>query len=130
MGCRQQTGCYNQNADYLIGAKGTATIGVRPNCEITGENNWRYRGEKNNMYQTEHDELFASIRKGEPLNDGDRMCTSTMAAIMGRMAAYTGLEITWEQALNSQEHLVPEKLDWNMPFTPPPIAVPGITKFI
>ncbi|HVY69023.1 MAG TPA: Gfo/Idh/MocA family oxidoreductase [Verrucomicrobiae bacterium] len=130
MGSRQQSGCYFQNADYIIGSKGQGFIGGR--CEITGETNWRYRAETpdKDMYQIEHDELFASIRKGEPINNGDRMCTSTMAALMGRMAAYTGQEITWEQAMNSEERLVPEKFDWDMKIDVPPIAIPGITKFI
>jgi predicted dehydrogenase len=130
MGCRQQSGCYNQNADYVMGAKGMATIGLRPEIEITGENPWRYRGESNDMYQTEHDELFASIRSGNPINDGSRMCQSTMIAIMGRMAAYTGQEITWEQALNSQEKLVPDDLAWDMELPIPPMALPGQTRFI
>ena len=60
------------------------------------------------MYQQEHDVLFAAIRKDQPINDGKRMATSTMLAIMGRMAAYTGQQITWDQAMNSQEKLVPE----------------------
>jgi len=129
LGCRQQTGCYNQNADYVLGTQGTGTIGVRSTPEIQGPKAWRYQGENNNMYQTEHDELFASIRSGNPINDGDRMCTSTLLSIMGRMAAYTGLEVTWEQALQSNDHLVPDPIDWNMKFTPPPLALPGITKF-
>jgi myo-inositol 2-dehydrogenase / D-chiro-inositol 1-dehydrogenase len=57
------------------------------------------------------------------------MATSTLLAMMGRMAAYTGQEITWEQALNSQTHLVPEKLDWKGKLAVMPIAVPGQTKF-
>ena len=55
------------------------------------------------MYQTEHDELFASIRNGKPINNGEYMARSTLLAIMGRMAAYTGQEITWEMAMNSKE---------------------------
>ena len=98
--------------------------------EINGEKEWRYQGPTPNMYQVEHDELFASIRSGKPINDGVRMAHSTLMAIMGRMAAYTGQEITWEQALNSQERLVPEKLDWNMALEAPPMAMPGITKFV
>ena len=58
------------------------------------------------------------------------MANSTLMAIMGRMAAYTGQEVTWEQALNSQEKLVPEHLDWNMKLDIAPMAVPGITKLI
>jgi hypothetical protein len=82
------------------------------------------------MYQTEHDELFASIRSGEPINDGRWMSHSCLMAIMGRMAAYTGQEITWDQALHSEEKLVPDQLDWNMKLETPPIALPGRTKFV
>ena len=48
--------------------------------------------------------------------------------ILGRLAAYTGPEVTWEQALQSQQSLVPDKLDWNMKLEPIPLAMPGITK--
>jgi len=58
------------------------------------------------------------------------MATSTMLALMGRMAAYTGQQVTWDQALNSQEKLFPEKLDWNGKLEAPPRAQPGITKFV
>jgi hypothetical protein len=80
------------------------------------------------MYQVEHDELFASIRSGHPINDGVRMANSTMMAIMGRMAAYTGQEVTWEQAINSQERLVPAELDWKMKLPIAPMAIPGKAK--
>jgi hypothetical protein len=82
------------------------------------------------MYQREHDVLFAAIRKNTPVNNGKRMATSTMLAMMGRMAAYTGQQITWEQAMNSQEVLVPEHLDWNGSLPVRPRAQPGITKFV
>ena len=82
------------------------------------------------MYQSEHNELFASIRSGKPINDGVWMTHSTLMGIMGRMAAYTGLEITWDQAMNSQEKLVPDPLDWKMKLDFPPMAMPGVTKFI
>jgi len=130
LGCRQISGCYNQNADYVIGAEGEATIGVRPQPTLSGKTTWRYSGPGNNMYQTEHDELFASIRKGEPINDGVRMARSTMLAIMGRMAAYTGQEITWEQAMESQEQLVPDNLSWDMKLPIRPMAIPGKTKLV
>ena len=130
-GHRQLPMSANIVADYVMGTKGTGTIGEQgqPLPQITGESKWIYDGPKNDMYQTEHDEFFASIRSGEPINNGDRMATSTMAAIMGRMAAYTGAEITWEKALASQECLVPETLDWNQPLPIAPMAIPGTTKF-
>ena len=82
------------------------------------------------MYQREHDVLFAAIRKNQPQNDGKRLATSTMLAIMGRMAAYTGQRVTWEQALNSQESLVPEHLDWKGSLDVQPRAQPGVTKLV
>ena len=57
------------------------------------------------------------------------MATSTLLAIMGRMAAYTGQEITWDMAMNSQEKLFPDKVDWDGTFPMNPRAVPGVTKF-
>ena len=89
-----------------------------------------FRGEKYDMYQKEHDELFASIRRNKPINNGHRMTTSTLMGIMGRMAAYTGQEVTWEQALNSQESLVPENLTWDSSLEVRPMALPGVTKLI
>ncbi len=127
---RQIEGCYNENSDYILGTDGTLTIGRGPVPRIEGKTNWIWNGQKYDMYQREHDLLFASIRKGQPLNDGKRMATSTLLALMGRMAAYTGQEVTWEQALNSQEKLFPERLDWNASLPVAPRAQPGITKLI
>ena len=57
------------------------------------------------------------------------MAKSTLLAIMGRMAAYTGQVITWEQALDSEEDLSPPRYDWDVPLSVPPVAIPGQTKF-
>jgi myo-inositol 2-dehydrogenase / D-chiro-inositol 1-dehydrogenase len=129
--CRQQANCASDTSDTIMGTKGVAKIlGFRSVPVIKGETNWKYEGPRPDMYQVEHDELFASIRKGQPINDGVRMAHSTMLAIMGRMAAYTGQEITWEEAMNSKENLHPPKLDWDAPLPMPPVAIPGKTKFI
>ncbi len=130
VGCRQIEGIYNENADYILGTKGACTIGRGPLPRIEGQNKWTFEGQRNDMYQAEHDVLFASIRKGQPVNDGKRMATSTLLAIMGRMAAYTGQQITWDMALNSQERIFPEKLDWNGSLAVPPMPMPGKTKFL
>ena len=105
--CRQQAGCKGDMSCWAMGTQGTAELterGKRP-MVITGKNPWAYEGEKNDIYQTEHDELFASIRTGKPINNGEYMCKSTLLAILGRMATYTGTQITWEQAMNSKEDL-------------------------
>jgi predicted dehydrogenase len=127
---RQIPGCYNENWGYLLGAQGQASIKGRERVSIDGSSKWRFKGTSPNMYQVEHNELFASIRSGHPLNDGDRMLTSTMAAIMGREAAYTGTQLAWEQALESQLVLMPEISDWHTPVDVPPLARPGVTQFV
>lgn len=127
LGCRSVPGCHNENADSIIGATGTCKIGGRAPT-IEGPTPWRYQGPPADMYQAEHNELFASIRAGQPINDGTRMAHTTLMAIMGRMAAYTGQEITWQQALNSRQSLVPDRLDWNTKIVEPPPAVPGLTR--
>jgi predicted dehydrogenase len=130
VGCRQIEGCYNENSDYILGTKGAVTIGRGPLPRIAGEKSWTFEGTKNDMYQAEHDRLFASIRQNKPINEGEWMATSTLLAIMGRMAAYTGQQVTWEQALNSQDSIVPPKLEWNMKHEVPPMPMPGKTKLL
>lgn len=130
LACRGIDGCHSENADYIIGTRGVCTIGRNYVPEITGQTQWRYTGKPSDMYQTEHNELFASIRAGKPINEGVRYAQTTLMALMGRMSAYTGQEITWEQALNSQERLMPEKLDWTTKVNLPPPAEPGKTKFV
>ncbi len=130
--CRQQTGCSNDYSVNIAGTKGKCIVDCtrdRPH-QIVGEKPWKYDGPKNDMYQTEHDEFFAAIRNGRPINHGIWMAQSTLLAIAGRMASYTGQTITWEQAMNSQESLMPEKLAWDMPLAVPPVSMPGRTKFV
>jgi len=127
--CRQTSGTMNDISVQVLGAKGTASVGAR-GLEITTEERWVYRGEKNVSQQTEHDELFASIRSGKALNNGDYMSKSTLLAILGRMATYTGQAITWEDAMNSKEDLSPESYDWNAKPPVSVVAIPGMTKFI
>jgi len=129
---RQMKGCKNKLSAEVLGGNGRALLSESRNGlwteNLAGERNV-YDGENNLFYQTEHDELMASIRQGKPLNNGRYMAHSTLLAIMGRMATYTGREITWDMALGSKEDLTPEKYAWG-PMPSPPIAVPGVTKFV
>jgi predicted dehydrogenase len=129
---RQQKNCSRAYHVEVWGTKGKAIIDVIKRIdEIKGENPWRYRGDGNDMYQQEHDELFASIRSGNLMNDGDWMAQSNMLAIMGRMAAYTGQTISYEDALKSKEILGPaiDEYSWDLEYEGPPVAMPGKTKF-
>lgn len=127
--CRQMAGCMSEITTHVLGEKGTATLSQRL-LQIDAGEKWVYRGEKNNAQQTEHDELFASIRSGKPINNGEYMSKSTLKAIMGRLATYTGQAVTWEQAMNSQENLAPNRYTWDA--TPPEskVAIPGVTKLV
>ncbi len=125
MAQRQIMGCYSDNSDYLMGSDGVGTIKNWSDPVITGKESWHYEGPKGDMYQIEHDELFAAIRSGKTVNDGIWMAHSTLMALMGRMAAYTGKEVTWDEALNSEEKLVPDDLTWNMSLPVKPMAMPG-----
>jgi predicted dehydrogenase len=127
--CRQMAGCMSEITTQVLGEKGTATLSQRV-LEIDSGTKWTYRGDKNVPQQTEHDELFAGIRSGKSINNGDYMSKSTLMAIMGRMATYTGQAVTWDQAMNSRENLVPDRYSWDG--TPPEskIAVPGVTTVI
>jgi len=133
--CRQQPGCWNNTEDWFFGTEGTCNVLNR--FRIEGKVNWRYDGPDCNMYVEEHKALFSGIRSGQPVNDGWFMSLSTMLAIMGRMVTYTGQAITWQQAMESREALVPSSYSWDG--TPPtmpgedgryPVAIPGVTKFV
>jgi predicted dehydrogenase len=130
--CRQQKGCKNDISAHALGTKGRAEIaeGTRGLLIRTASGDWHYDGPETDLYQTEHDELFASIRSGKPINNGEYMAKSTLLAIMGRMAAYTGQVITWEMALNSREDLTPPRYAWDVPLPVPPVAIPGQTRFV
>jgi predicted dehydrogenase len=128
--CRQMAGCANDVAVYVTGTRGRGELRAERVSLHFGNEAWRYSGKANVAVQTEHDELFASIRKGEPINNGDYVAKSTLLAIMGRMAAYTGQVITWDMAFNSKEDLSPPRYDWDVPLPVAPVAQPGRTKFV
>jgi predicted dehydrogenase len=121
--CRQWDKCAPDVSDHLIGTKGSCQLMKH---SITGSEKWKYTGAAPVMYQQEHDELFAAIRAGRVINDGEFMAHSTLMAIMGRLATYTGQRVTWEQALNSKEDLSPAKYEWG-PLAVAPVPVPGKT---
>jgi predicted dehydrogenase len=128
--CRQIHGTSSRVSEHLIGTKGTAN----PHGEIRARKPWKFEypegTEAANPYVQEHKDLIASIRHGTPLNEGQRIADSTMTAILGRMSAYTGREISWDWAMNAS------KLDLRPPayefgdLSVPPVAVPGETKLV
>lgn len=123
--CRQMPNCANNVSESLAGTKGSSQLNK---YTIAGEKSWRYTGANNLPYVQEHTDLIAAIREGKPYNEMKQVAETTLTAIMGRMSAYTGQEITWEHALNSSEYLMPAKLGWDVSIAVPPVAMPGQTK--
>jgi myo-inositol 2-dehydrogenase/D-chiro-inositol 1-dehydrogenase len=124
--CRQIDNCENSVSEALVGTKGSCQAN---RYTITGEKQWRFRGKDNDPYLQEHTDLIECIRSGKPVNELKDVAESTLTAIMGRMSAYTGKAVTWDQALNSQEDLMPTELTWGKrPF--PAVAMPGQTKLV
>ncbi len=126
--CRQQVGTDGRVEEILSGTEGVATLSSG-RAVLTGPNAWKFTGGQTNPYVQEHVDLQASIRgDGAYLNEGKRIAESTLTAIMGREAAYTGKTITWEEALASEQDLMPDVMEFStMPR--PGVSIPGRTTF-
>ncbi|MDX2036068.1 MAG: Gfo/Idh/MocA family oxidoreductase [Isosphaeraceae bacterium] len=124
---RQIEGCENNVSEALVGTKGEFRLSPG---SYRGKNiEFRFRGRERNPYEQEHIDLVESIRAGKPLNELQTVAESTLTAIMGRMSAYTGKAVTFEQALESTENLLPAKLEFG-PLAVPPVAIPGVTPLV
>ena len=139
--CRHQKGCMNRVSETFQGTLGTVDTsgGNAVLKSYAGNEIYKHDDENDlNPYQIEHDRLFKSIRNGEVINNTEYGAKSTMTAILGRMATYSGKVITWNEAMASDLKLVPDEdtLTWNS--VPPairdaagnyPIPIPGVTQF-
>ncbi len=111
--CRQIDGCAQEVSEYVIGTEGYT------NCKNTIydlKHNvvWMYQEpgqdpgkSKINPYDQEHVDFVTAIRNNQPINEAQNVAYSTLAGIMGRMAAYTGKEVKWDEAMDSSERLGP-----------------------
>jgi predicted dehydrogenase len=123
--CRQQNNTDGNVSEAAAGTKGRVNFA---RYQIEGTTPWRFQSSKDNdPYVQEHTDLIEHLRAGKPINELKTVAESTLTAIMGRMSAYTGKVVTWEQALNSKENLVPQKLEWGA-MAVPPVAMPGQTE--
>jgi predicted dehydrogenase len=127
--CRQIDGCSNEVAERVIGTNGSAYTSGGTG-KIEGQNAYEYEGRSPSPYVQEHADLIASIRAGEPLNEGRRIAESTLTAIMGRMSAYTGRALKWDWAIKASTlDLTPPSYEFgDLPVRP--VAVPGKTELI
>lgn len=135
-GCRQIRGCFPEVAEYIQGTKGTANIPPGQKLfEVTGPKAWSKRlKRREDGHQLEHYPFFNAIQENKPYHEAEYGALSTMVAIMGRMATYSGKKVTWDQAFNSNLTQMPDRLDYDvMPKVLPdqdgwyPVAQPGTT---
>lgn len=132
--CQHFEGCANNVSELLIGTKGKATEGKI--LDYKGNTIWKHRDQEDpDPYQVEHDVLFDAIINNKSINDAERGARSTMTAILGRMATYSGQAISWDDAFNSTMSIMPKTFAWDAetPTKPDangfyPVPVPGKTK--
>jgi len=136
--CRHQKGTMSKVDELLIGTKGKVFCDDARITDNKGKTIYQYDlKQENQPYQTEHDELFEAVAKGEfKFWDAERGAKSTMTSILGRLATYTGQVVDWDKAINSGLNIMPAVYDFNAqpPVLPDaagnyPVAVPGVTKF-
>jgi predicted dehydrogenase len=125
--CRQIDGTASAVRERIVGTRGTSN--GRSVIEGAAPWTWDQATPKPNPYVQEHTNLIASIRAGTPLNEGRQVAESTLSAIMGREAAYTGQDITWDELLNAEQNLVPAQVEFG-PLPVAPVAMPGQTTLL
>jgi len=130
--CRQTEGASSRVSERVVGTRGTAYMTGNSTQITVGKSEWKYddKGKPINPYEQEHADLVASIRAGKPLNEGRRIAESTLTAIMGRMSAYTGREVSWDWVMNASKlDLTPARLELG-PIEVGEVAIPGKTKLV
>ncbi len=132
--CRQQPGCWSNVSHHACGTKGRVDFENGFTIQVNGAETRKVKSGAES-HQTEWDDLIAAFVAGKVYNEADWGADSTMTAILGRMATYSGKLVTWEEAVNSKLTYAPDRLSWEAtPRSKPnadgiyPCAVPGITK--
>jgi myo-inositol 2-dehydrogenase/D-chiro-inositol 1-dehydrogenase len=128
--CRQIPGTESNISEAIAGSKGFCQANGYVMRDFKGQPIWRFTGKDNSPYVQEHTDLIESIRKGTPINELKTVAESSLTAVMGRLTAYTGKAVTWDQALNSKEDTFPKQLSWDMQLSTPAVAMPGKTPLV
>lgn len=127
--CRQTNGCADRVSEVVHGTRGICYT-ASGFAKIEGKAAWEFKGDNNNdPYVQEHVDLVAAIQSGKPVNEARTVARSTLCAIMGRMSAYTGKEVTFDFAINSKLDLSPPKYAMG-DLKIPDVAVPGRTPLV
>jgi hypothetical protein len=134
--CRQIDGCANNVSEFIRGTNGYSNC-VNTIYNPDGTVQWKYEypaGEdgkptksvKISPYDQEHIDMVTAIRNNRPVNEAEFVAKSTLAGIMGRISAYTGKEVTWEEMMSSELSIGPKTLELGEVEMEFPVPVPGI----
>lgn len=136
--CRHIRGTTSRVGEEIHGTQGILVLGTGEIKDYSGKTLWRYRAPRSgaaNPTQVEHDRLVAAIQNNTPLNNAYYGADSSFTAVLGRLATYTGQQVSWEEAVKSDFSLVPDDLNWDSPAPVQPLEdgtyrspMPGVTK--
>jgi predicted dehydrogenase len=124
--CRQQLDCWDSISEHAQGTDGLVDLSDGGPCVIKGKKAWQYKGPRQDAWQEEHYPFWAAVNENKPYNELEYAAHSTLTAIMGRMATYSGKVIEWDHAINSKVDLAPADYTWD---TIPKPAVDPATGF-
>ena len=133
--CRQIPGAAADVSNVVYGSKGECHIGSfnagSSILDPSGKKVWEMKGSIADAYKQEHKDLVDSIRAGKPIVELRQLADSSLVAVMGRMAAYTGQKVTWKFVTEeSKLDLFPKDLTWTSSLPRQAPAVPGKTKLV
>jgi hypothetical protein len=127
--CRHMKNCFNSVSEAAHGTLGTSDCNKR----IQGENEWKFDGQGVSGHQQEQTDHVAALRAGKRYNEGYYGANSSMTAVLGRIANYSGKVVKWDELVAKGTGEFPESLAWDA--TPPvvkdaggdyPIPMPGV----
>ena len=124
--CRQINGCQHLVGEVVVGTRGISNCKDR--IKPTTGDLWRFREKGPNPYKQEHEDLIASISAGNPINEARTVAESTLTAIIGREAVYSGKAVDWDTAMKSTTRLGPDEYRFG-PYPTPEVAMPGVYQF-
>jgi predicted dehydrogenase len=133
--CRQIPGAQSENGSVIHGTQGSCFIAAMNGgsriLDRSGNTVWETKGSISDAYKQEHKDLIDSIRAGRPIVELKQTADSSLVAVLGRVAAYTGQKVTFDfLAKESKLDLFPAHLAWDGALSPPSHAVPGRTKLV
>ena len=128
--CRHMAGCFNSVSEAAHGTLGTSSCSGK----IEGANAWKFEGKNVSGHQQEQTDLAATLRAGKRYNEGFYGANSSMTAVLGRVANYSGKVVKWDDLVAKGKSQFPRNLSWDAPAPVQknedgdyPIPLPGVT---